>query len=308
MKRSLLHLIVILPGIILLQYHSVLFWIDAVEYKEGTSEQAASLGILIQAVGWSMILEIASFWGWFQQSGPVISLYFTSFRFIRLLAILTTSLLLIGPLYSVSKEAIIEIANKQESYYLGEYERIENEIDRKRKASSRLLTVIEETEDGWKTYNKNETEIKRLQKELSKLKPPDLDKEKVLPIQLIVISLVQAAAIFIIQSIIIIGILSISRSYNILKETQTEPTQRSPEPTTNPQMIRLHKLFKSENKGIAELVAKYGLESRVVKYILDYPTLIKQGVTPFSKEYIGRLYNKIVVEKQNEYQLPGDKQ
>ena len=193
------HLMVIIPGSILLQNHAIIFW-------------QANVGFL-SGIGWSVLLEIVSFWCWFQ---PVDKTW--GARFVRFLGILTVLLLLIGPLYTVGEDIITSASFTLSDHgtYKEDKERLENAIKRKVVQAQRLLTIIEEKEDGWNTFNKVERTVEALQEELKNLPKPENGTK--LPWLAILIVLMQASFILIVQSVITIGILKISAFYHSTEE------------------------------------------------------------------------------------------
>ena len=76
-------------GVVLLQYHSIRYWQSLVGAWTG--------------VGWSILLELISLWLWFNTGDrPGVPKRYVSWASLRLLALVTTVLLLAGPLYQIS--------------------------------------------------------------------------------------------------------------------------------------------------------------------------------------------------------------
>ena len=188
------HLSVIIPGVVLLQYHAIIFWTNAVGFYTG--------------IGWSILLEIVSFWCWFQRGIKTLELYF-----VRTLGFLTVLLLLIGPLFTVSETFIEEFEKGlfAVSDYTYKRKLLIDSIVRKKNQSNRLLKIIEETKDGYITFNRINRDINRMEYNLVRMKPPERGKR--LPWQAMLVMLMQATFIFIVQSVIILGILRISKIY-----------------------------------------------------------------------------------------------
>ncbi len=245
-RSALFHLLVIIPGIALLQYHAILFWMDAVGVFTG--------------IGWSLLIEIVSFWCWFQPRKNLLEYYFVKF-----LGFLTVILLLVGPLYTVSDEFVVEAdiqlfdVSRRELFISS----VKDEIERKQAQADRLLAVIEETEDGYMTFNKIEKEIQDLRETLRVPKeesPTQRTVAKRLPWQSVLVVLMQAIFIFIVQIVIILGILKLARfaqgeeprqaperflSYKELLEVRSPQTQepQKEEPSKPKEQSKSRKLF-----------------------------------------------------------------
>ncbi len=82
-------------GVVLLQYHSIRYWQSWVGTWTG--------------VGWSVLLELISLWLWFNTgSQPGVPKRYLRWASLRLLALVTTALLLAGPLYRIGHPTLQE--------------------------------------------------------------------------------------------------------------------------------------------------------------------------------------------------------
>ncbi len=82
-------------GVVLLQHHSIRFWQSWVGTWTG--------------VGWSILLELISLWLWFNTGGqPGVPKRYLRWASRRLLALVTTALLLAGPLYRIGQPTLQE--------------------------------------------------------------------------------------------------------------------------------------------------------------------------------------------------------
>ena len=195
--------LVIVPGIALLQFHGIIFWTKWID-------------VFFVGVSWSLLLEVVTFWAWFQRredNGP------RRFRIIKSIAITSTILLLVGPLYAVSNNIISNYEGQYvaASQYENRKSYLEEEVKRKRNAAERLLTYIEDKDDGWITYNRTETEIAAFQKELRELRPPPT-KQTTIPWQEFVVVFMQMFSILIFQVVVVLAIVKTSEKMEIPKE------------------------------------------------------------------------------------------
>lgn len=199
--------LVIVPGIALLQFHGILFWTKWID-------------VFFVGVSWSILLEIVTFWAWFQRkedNGP------KRYSIIKGIAITSTILLLVGPLYSVS----VDIISTYESQFvaLSEYRKkkssIEEEVERKTEVATRLLSYIEKKDDGWRTYNRTEESIEELREELKELKPPISTTN--IPWQEFVVVAMQLFSIVIFQIVVVLAIVKSSEKMETSKG-KTLPT------------------------------------------------------------------------------------
>ncbi len=186
----ILDIIVICGGVFLLQWHGIRFWIHAVDVETG--------------IWWSILIEFVNFWAWFQ----VREIRWRWFL-IRFIAICTTGLLLVGPIYIVSLEIIVEVSKI--SNVSGEFDRkknlLEEELQQKKEQSDRLLKIIENTEDGWITFNKLNDRMQKIVIELGSMEKPETDSA--VPLQRILIVLLQIFSVLIFQLAVILSITKI---------------------------------------------------------------------------------------------------
>ena len=194
--------LVIVPGIALLQFHGIIFWTTWID-------------VFFVGVSWSLLLEIVTFWAWFQRkedNGP------KRYLIIKAIAITSTILLLVGPLYSVSSDIISTYESQfvALSAYREKKSSIEKEVERKTEVATRLLSYIEKKDDGWRTYNRTEGNIEELRKELKELKPPISTTN--IPWQEFVVVAMQMFSIMIFQVVVVLAIVKSSEKMEISKE------------------------------------------------------------------------------------------
>ena len=186
-----------------MQFHGIIFWTTWID-------------VFFVGVSWSLLLEVVTFWAWFQRAednGP------RRYKIIKAIAVISTILLLVGPLYAVSNDIISAYEGKyvEVTKYQDRKTYLEEEVKRKQNAAERLLTYIEDKDDGWKTYNRTETEINELQTELRELKQPKTTKTNI-PWQELVVVGMQMFSILIFQVVVVLAIVKTSEKMEISRE------------------------------------------------------------------------------------------
>ncbi len=176
--------LLIVGGIVLIQYHAVAFWSEAVGPATGWA--------------WSILLELIALWLWYQPKT-------------RLLAFMATALVLSGPLYGVTAP-IAKQYSLTASQKASEPERVallREAIASERRALQTFLTNSQQRSGWLPAIQRARAELSERRAELNSLLTP---RRQPLPIQQATIMVLQAVALTLVQISNVLAITTIADS------------------------------------------------------------------------------------------------